>query len=313
MKICSRCGAEMPDNISFCTHCGNKLGDPVAEQPKTPGGNGQTPPPFPPGAGGNGPAAGGSASKPKSKAWKIIKRVLIGLVAVVAILFVWIQSRINSTTYIVLNSQGEVFAKNGGEKEIGIDYDGILWQVSYKPSWVRIDEKDNSLVIKCEPNTTGQDREDHITIKSGKVVQGLPVGQYGAAQYVRLSESSLTSDRSGGSIHIDVQTDGTNPQIEYPDFCRIEDKDENGFTLVVPSNNDYSRSGTVYVQEDGARASLYIAQEGKCSTCNGSGKLSCSACGGSGSTYWGMYSYQCGYCGGNGSYQCSSCNGTGYR
>ena len=35
-NICKVCGAEMPDDMKFCTHCGNRLDQPVivpAEKP----------------------------------------------------------------------------------------------------------------------------------------------------------------------------------------------------------------------------------------------------------------------------------------
>lgn len=302
MKHCNICNADFPDSLSFCTRCGSKLVD-KAENSQT-------------NVDGSGSHSDGNTSKeqkPKKKAGKIIKRILIAVVAVVAVLFLWGSHLMNSTTYLTFNSQGALFAKSGGETEVNIDYDGYVWEVNYKPSWIDIDEYDSSFKISCDPNTTGQDREDHITIKSGKVVQSLPVGQFGATQYIRLSESNITSDTDGGSIHIDIETDGSGPEISYPKFCKIEDKSSDGFTLVVKDNDEYSRSGTLYVKEDNVTASIHISQKGKCSDCGGDGEKTCPSCGGLGSTGWGMYSMNCFTCGGRGYISCYSCSGTGIR
>ncbi len=303
MKHCNRCGREYPDSLSFCTNCGSKLSDistdTVNSEKTTNGADNNT--------------GIDKKTKTKSKVGKIVKRIIIAIVTIAVILFLWVSHTMNSTTYMTFNSQGEIFAKNGGTTEVNIDYDGYIWEVNYMPSWVNIDEYENSFIIRCLPNTTGQDREDHITIKSGKIVQALPIGQYGHAQFIRLSETSLQSDIDGGSIHIDIETDGCDPEISYPKFCKIEDYSDDGFTLVVPSNNEYSRSGTLYVKEDNASASIFISQVGKCQNCDGRGTYTCPVCGGTGSASLGYYNITCYNCGGNGAINCFSCNGSGYR
>ncbi len=303
MKRCNICGREYPDSLSFCTNCGSKLSA-LETRSVTPGKtqnnqnyNNSTP----------------KTHKSKSEIGRILKRVIIAVVAIVVILFLWGSHLMNSTTYMTFNSEGELFAKCGGSSDVNIDYDGYVWEMNYKPSWISIDEYDNSFTIRCQPNTTGQDREDHITIKSGKIVQTLPIGQYGKAQFIRLSESSLKSDMDGGSIHIDIETDGSGPEISYPKFCRIEDHSDVGFTLVVASNSEYSRSGTLYVKEDNVSASIYISQEGKCQDCNGHGNKTCPTCDGMGFTGFGYYSVNCFTCGGTGSIRCYSCGGDGIK
>lgn len=301
MKRCNICGREYPDSLSFCTNCGSKLSDGITVTTEPHKGSPTE------------ESKSVKTPKPKSKSGKIIKRVLIAVVAVIVVLFLWGSHLMNSTTYMTFNSQGELYAKSGGTSSVNIDYDGYVWEVNYKPSWVSIDEYDDSFTIHCQPNTTGQDREDHITIKSGKIVQTLPIGQYGQTQFIKLSESSLKSDIDGGSIHIDIETDGSGPEISYPKFCRIEDHTEYGFTLIISSNSEYSRSGTLYVKEDNVSASIYISQEGKCQDCNGHGTKTCPSCGGMGSTGFGYYSINCFTCGGTGSIRCYSCSGSGIR
>ncbi len=281
MKYCNNCNTEFRDDVSFCTNCGSEL----------------------------------KSVKPKKKGAKIFKRILLAVVAVIAIGFGLYTHLLNSTTYLVLNSQGEIFAKAGGSKSISIDYDGYAWEITYEPTWVDVvSGVGNSFTIYCEQNTTGEDRNDHITIKSGKIIQALPIGQYGKAQYLRLSETAVSSDKDGGSIYIDIETDGCDVSMEYPKFCEIENFTTEGFTLKVKPNSGNTRSGSVQVKEDNLTKSLYVKQEGTCPDCNGSGYRTCSMCNGSGSYYgWGMYSTSCYSCGGTGFFNCHACGGDGYR
>ena len=101
MKRCNVCGREYPDNLSYCTNCGSKLTE--AESGSTATGPTE-----------NGRNEGNiSVAKPKtkSKTWKIIRRVIIAAVIIVAILFLWGSHMMNSTTYMTFNSQGELLSK----------------------------------------------------------------------------------------------------------------------------------------------------------------------------------------------------------
>lgn len=290
MKYCNKCNAEFCDDISFCTNCGSKLVEKVIDaEPSKP-------------------------NKPKRSGGKVLKRLIIALAAIGIVGYMLYSHLQNSTTYLVMNSQGEIFAKKGGTSDIGIDYDGYVWEITYKPSWVSISESDNSFQIHCDENTTGSDREDHITVKSGKIVQALPIGQFGTAQYLRLSERALTSDIEGGSMYINIESDGIGADVSYPEFCKIEDLTAEGFTLKVEPNEGYARTGTVRVKEDNLTSSIYIQQEGICSDCGGKGTKMCSMCSGTGSVSgWGMYYTNCYMCGGSGSLVCNTCGGDGYR
>lgn len=306
MKHCNFCNLDYPDQLSFCTKCGGKLVDKMetAGQQQNSG----------TGTGIAGTQTDGQlAPRPKKKVGKIVKRIAIGMVVVLVLLIMWGTHLMNSTTYLKLNAEGALFVKRGGELEVNIDYDGYYWEISYKPSWVEISEYESSFIIECEPNETGANREDHITVKSGKIVQTLPVGQYGSAQVLKLSESYVTSDRDGGSIYINMETDGSDPKYTCPDFCSMENGSLDGFTLVVKKNNGYSRTGTLEVAEDNVSSTIFIQQEGTCPDCDGRGTVNCSICNGSGSTYWGFGSLNCFGCGGDGVVECASCGGDGVK
>lgn len=290
MNRCNNCGTNVADNLRFCTNCGNKLTDFTSESKDN-----------------------CDNSKKKRSISRIIKRIIIAVLVIIGLLLLWGNHLINSTTYMTFNSDGELFAKSGGVSEVNIDFDGYIWELNYKPSWVSVDEYDRSFTIRCQPNTTGRDREDHITIKSGKVVLALPIGQYGEAQYIRLSENSIRCDTDGDRIHVSIETDGCCPEISYPEFCYIENQSEDGFTIVIPSNSEYSRSGKLFVKEDRVSASIFISQEGKCSVCHGNGTLICPNCRGIGTTGFGFYNMNCFNCGGLGYVKCYSCLGNGMK
>lgn len=128
MKRCNICGREYPDNLSFCTSCGSKLSEAETSHASTSTTQ-------------NGQNDNGGEKKTttlKSKTGKIVKRTIIAVVAIVAILFLWGTHLINSTTYMTFNSKGELYAKCGGSSDVNIDYDGYVWEVNYKPSWVSL-------------------------------------------------------------------------------------------------------------------------------------------------------------------------------
>ncbi len=331
MKICSNCGASMADNMNFCTQCGSSLANASTTSSTANSSNNLpvVPPPLPPGA-------GGVPAKPKRKFSltnlfkarkpnpsslpkkpfpfkKLFKRIGIAIVVMAIGVGLWINHQMNAATYLTFSTQGVLFPKCGTDEEVNIDYDGYIWELAYKPSWVEIDEHANSFTIKCQPNTTGQDRQDHITIKSGKITQALPIGQYGAAQSISLSKQSIETDRDGDSFYVRIQTDGINPEVTRPDFCSISNLTKDGFTINVSGNDGYHRSGSVVVKEDGAQAYVSISQKGKCSHCGGDGTVNCNSCWGQGGMQMGMFYSQCSFCGGRGSWNCSSCDGSGYE
>lgn len=313
MSICKYCGANIEEENLYCSNCGHKIGGQDADIPpfpETPQSSISTPPPFM-GELNNPPIPDPIHPKSKSKVWKILLYVGLAIVVVLGIIFTAVYFISNSTTYMTFNSSGELFTKGGGSSLVNIDYDGRSWEVTYKPSWISIDKYNKSFNIRCEPNTTGEDRKDHITIKSGKIVLMLPVSQLATTQFIQLSEDSITCDKTGDRIDIQMETDATNPEFSYPDFCSIENQTPTGFTVVIPYNTGYSRSGRIDIEEDGVSASVYVNQQGECRNCDGRGSVPCLSCGGSGSVGFGYFMTNCYNCGGSGSLTCGTCGGDG--
>lgn len=301
MKHCKNCNCQYPDDTNFCTRCGQPLSVVAETETVEAEAEPQPEPPSP------------TPVPKKKKGKKILKRIIIALGIIVVVGVLWISHIMNAATYLILNSDGELFAKSGGETSIGIDYDGYAWEISYSPSWVDIDEFNNRFTINCQPNRSGRDREDHITVKSGKLTCRLPIGQFGEVQELELSESNLTCDKDGGSIYINISTDGLGPDISYPKFCQVEDLTPSGFTLNVSANSEYSRSGIIEATEDGRTATISIYQEGICTECDGRGYKDCSYCNGTGYSGWGYYTSLCSFCNGSGRINCYSCSGTGVK
>ncbi len=295
MKRCPNGHVTQNDSLNFCTECGKML------EPYMPADNG-----------------GGSIvegrTKPKRSIGGTLKRIVVGVIVLLVVAGLWISSKINSTTYLVFNTEAVVFPKCGDTRSVSIDYDGLIWEVSYKPSWLQVVENDDTdeLTLVAYGNDTGTDREDHVTVKSGRVVAQLPVGQLGYATYLRAEPSKVDFSRGGGTEYVTIESDGLLSNIKYPDFVDVETED-NGFNIHVGHNGGNTRNGIITVTEDGRTASIHIHQVGACPDCNGRGQRNCVSCGGLGQVGFGMFSSQCYFCGGRGSVSCSSCHGSGER
>lgn len=264
MKYCHHCGTALNDSLNFCTNCGSKL----AAAPKLTKSAPITPTPSP---------------KTPSTIGQIIKKVVSTGIVLLVIGGAWLYHRNESTTYLTLTTESEHYPKRGGKTEVNIDYDGIMWDVTYKPSWVNISETSSGFTIKCQPNPSSKDREGHITVKSGKIISKISVSQSGQATFINLSERRITLPPEGGLIEITMATDGYKPRISFTPYdngrinlsdtiCTIEDIELNKFKLRVFRNYQGSRCGRVIVSQNGISSDIGVYQEGKCIMCDGSGR-----------------------------------------
>lgn len=304
MKRCPNGHIIHDDSLKFCTQCGKLL------EPYTPAGISDA------GGGSSSYVGPGSASPARKRTFgSVIKRVLIGVVVLVVVAVIWISNKINSTTYLVFNTEAVVFGKGGGIETVNIDYDGVFWEITYHPSWIDLieDDTDNTLTLIASGNNEGSNREDHITVKSGKVVQQLAVGQLGAATYVRVDPTEIEFERSGGRKYVSIESDGITQDINYPEFSNVEVSDDGGFYVELNSNSGYALNGVITVVEDGRKATIHLHQKGDCPDCAGRGQRTCPSCGGLGQFGYGFYAVQCQVCHGAGSVSCYSCHGTGER
>lgn len=221
-----------------------------------------------------------------------------------------------ATTYIRFEPASLTLPKGAGSLyqtwNVGVDFDGYDFDITYCSDWIEAEIEDNHLVISADNNTTGSTRNGSITIRSGEKSNTLQVKQNGKASIVSVDQPSIKDDKYGGRTYtIKVETDGTRYEVNYPNWLEVTCK-SGYFTVRFPENKGISRSGTIYVREDNVSKSISVKQGGKCSSCSGSGSQSCYTCNGQGGwpTFGGWAT--CYACKGNRVFTCSSCKGSGY-
>lgn len=291
MKECPQCHKTYDDSKNFCISCGSSLNH-VSDKVVIEDVPEQTQP------------------KKKKKRSGCLKKVIIGIIAVIIGLYVLGSYINNAATYLRAEPNQLVSPKGGGKIKVDIDYDGYIWTVNYAPEWVDIEENENDFEVTFAPNMTGRNREGSITIQSGKLVTQVAVGQSGTATFVHVSKDNLKFSKSGGLVSVKVETDGCNWETEYSDFLTVT-KDEDGLSIFAPQNAETYRTGMIKVYEDNQSRTIYVTQGGTCNYCGGDGELSCSYCMGLGGTGYGLYYLACMWCGGSGKIRCPSCQGTG--
>lgn len=290
MRKCSSCQFENKDEAKFCVKCGTSFE------------NGEI--------------------IPNANKSSIFRQPWFWIVLVIAVtLFGLYQSGVigpDKTTYLVASNSKVVFLKPGGTADITIDTDGKRWKITHSPDWCAVEKSEAGVMITCGKNYTSESREGWITVVSGDYNLQISLAQYGQATYLKLSETNLKSDEDGGTIKVEVDTDGDDWTVEYPKFLDIE-TGANDFTITCPSNSGISRTGYIKVSLETLSQSIYLYQEGKCAICQGSGSQRCYMCNATGKVmssvdWYGNWTYtQCGYCGGDGQIQCNTCNGTGIK
>jgi hypothetical protein len=288
MKRCLVCGFDNKDEANFCVKCGKNLIQQKSALYK----------------------------KTVFKRWWIWPAVLIIVLLIVLQRLGYIGE--DKTTYLVVSEKQITFLKLGGMAGVSIDTDGRRWKVMHCPDWCDIDTEAMHLNIACDKNLSSKDRTDWITIVSGKCNVRVEVEQYGHATYLKLSNTVLSARHDGAKFTINVDTDGEDLNVQYPDYCNVSTY-EGCLSVSFDSNPDFSRSGYITVSVDQQKQLVFFEQEGKCRQCNGTGEISCTACFGQGSTLIGIDFYgnpqrlNCIFCNGQGRIECSACSGTGLK
>lgn len=197
---------------------------------------------------------------------------------------------------------------------VGIDYDGYDFDINYNSDWLNVDKDDNLIFIRASDNETGANRYGSITIKSGNINKRLEVMQFGSATKMQLDTKKIIDDRFGGrSYTINVNTDGTKYDINYPTFLELKECELDHFIVKFKDNDEYYRKGTIRVFADNASAAVTVIQGGKCDICKGSGTNPCPSCRGEGG-WWNFNSWvECFLCKGTGTINCTSCGGKKYK
>ncbi len=295
MKKCQVCGRENSDEARFCVGCGKDLRqeDDNNNNRKKSGGRKRR------------------ITYKRLMTWAII--IVCGV-----LVFLYNQGYLGRdiTTYLILSSAQESFLRTGGDVDIEIETDGRRWEITHEPNWCYINEYSDSFEIRCYENNSGEDRTGWVTVTSGDYIARIDVVQRCKASYLNVSKSRLSTDHTGDSFNIEVETDGKEWSVRRPKYCEVE-FDGNSFDLTIPYNHNESRSGYITVSSDEITHTISFYQGGKCSYCSGSGEVTCSNCYGRGQVYSGVNYYgitysDCPVCDGSGKMECSACDGSGW-
>lgn len=290
MKRCENCKITFSDSVNFCTECGKALVYvPDSFQFDT----------------------GDKLHKPKKRNKRSIWKVILITLVVMIIGFVALLNHVmNAATYLRVEPNILVADKNGGETVVDIDYDGYVWEINHIPDWIEVNEYEQSFSVKAEANLTGHNREGSITVQSGDFIAQVVIQQKGEATYIKASKTAIHFNVNGGRETINIDTDGCNYIVEYPDFLSVSTYGDK-IKIKADINTDEYRTGYVTLKEDNVKTRIYITQGGTCSNCHGTGYISCIQCMGQGGWGYGMYYSQCWFCGGSGRIRCGTCDGTG--
>ncbi|MCD8202260.1 MAG: hypothetical protein LUD48_01290, partial [Prevotella sp.] len=230
MKECPICHAQYDDSMNFCKKDGHRL-ETVSVSQST-GGVDKPQKDIP------------EKPVPKRKGG-ILKKIAI-IVVVCLVVFAGVYNYLmNAATYLRLEPNALKATKSGGDCDVDIDYDGYVWEVKHKPDWVSIKKSDEKFNVEVKKNSTGSSREGSITIKSGKQVAQLAIGQLGVATYIKASETSMQFRRGGGKKNIGIETDGFDwKATDAPDWISVSEEKDSLCVECETNNGDY-RSGYI--------------------------------------------------------------------
>ncbi len=299
MIKCNNCGSMNEDSASFCTNCGSDLVSNELYVRNTQ-------------QNGNINRNTAKQSSPIYTKWGFWVLLLV-----IAIGVVYFVKRPNPATYIQASSKQEPFLRTGGSYDMDIDTDGD-WEISYCSDWIKADPIEKGLCITCSTNNTGENRKGWITLSSGKTHVKIDVYQNGFASFIKIDKSQLEVGKTGGAYTVKVQTDGTDFNVQYPNYCRVN-KNTESFNITIPENDGWARTDHVIVYSDQQSISLTFSQKGVCSICGGTGMMICGKCGGTGQNVTGYDLYgnaiteECSDCNGSGKSECTTCSGTGIQ
>ncbi|MBQ9585273.1 MAG: hypothetical protein IJR20_04660 [Muribaculaceae bacterium] len=220
------------------------------------------------------------------------------------------------------------FAIDGGEENVSVTADGS-WNVKDCPDWVKTETQEGVIIIKAERNETGAAREGNIVLQGKSNVEAtITVKQFSKCTHITPASDEVEFEKEGGTETINIDTDGSNINVEAPDGFSATFAD-GVLSVTAPTNEEGAKRGEIKLTCDNQSATIYASQKGSiCPTCRGTGKVKCKSCGGKGyvthaySDDW-EDDYGCSDCGGSGKddgslklgsgrVKCPDCGGTGH-
>lgn len=179
-----------------------------------------------------------------------------------------------SKTKFTIGKKNISFGPQGGEESVLIKSDGAWTYGKAKvPEWLSLSKNKDQLVIECESNTSGEDRDGKITLIFGegdnKVYRSIRVSQ--SSSSLSVSTSSLSFPEGGSTYRIRVSSnDSWYADIQNCTWISVKKESdgvlvscsENPFTMerhgnmsIVTSNNE---AITIDVTQDPSEATLEL-------------------------------------------------------
>lgn len=243
----------------------------------------------------------------------------------------------NKAKNISVDNDKMIFAVSGGEKTINVTADGS-YDVQDCPDWLQANTQEGMLTLTATANTSGVTRDCviHLVGADGLSVP-IAVVQPDKCTHINVSPSEVTIPKEGGSVDVQIDTDGGNLNVEVSEGINAQYADGK-LTVSAPANEGGTKRGTITLTCDAIKTVVNVTVEGSiCPTCNGTGKVRCTKCGGKGwyqagaynPMYGGPPTYGCERCGGRGGWdggnygldnlhvgsgkmKCPTCGGSGH-
>lgn len=281
MKYCNKCNLKYSEHLNFCNKCGSVLTeiDEFINENLDDTSRAESDPEI----------NSSKRSYLSIRLKKFLRYCIIAAGLVCLFASIWVYNYFNGASYLTTSYDSINFSQSGGFIEnIGVDCGRHNWEITYAPKWLDAigggwNHTSNDFTLSCNANESGITRYDHITIKSGKYVKQIYVSQSGQSTYLNLSTDKIKASQTGGTLSVVMSTDGILPKMTTPEFVKVGNYTESGFTITIEPNTGFSRSAPIILTSDTISKVINIYQEGRCRYCNGkTHNNDCISCKGSG-------------------------------
>lgn len=166
---------------------------------------------------------------------------------------------------LTISSTTAKFNGDGGTETFAINAN-TGWEIGTGTrSWGHLSRRGNTLTLKVDTNKTTTSRSDYFTLRYGNKEQRIDIYQDEPDLLVNDDTKDITLNYSqyGDSKQIKVHCkNGTYEIRRIPDFCRIENRTDNGFSLYCkPNKSSDDKSDYILIKANGKEIRINIKQE----------------------------------------------------
>ena len=185
------------------------------------------------------------------------------------------------------------FSSSGGTQKITVSCSMTWTLVDQTSSMCTVTRSGNEITITCTSNSSYSSRNTYFTVKTtnGVKEQRVSITQSGStysssssssgrtsstASYLNVSPTSITAERTEGTVIVDVKTDASDYSVSLlPSWCKVKSKYKTWFSLSYTANpNSSSRSDWFNVTAGGKTVKVTITQKANYSSYSGSSSSS---------------------------------------